>query len=676
MLPQNHAWQVTLREWMAGKTLACYDCGLPGLSYSESYFADGDDLLRAWLTFEDLGRNITKITGARIDASHYLLENIESADGIRMRLYETVEPGALAWLYSWNYPGNPYYQSAEIANRALTACMVDMIMAHDHYIDGNLQSISQDVSSMFATWAYCFDVLGGEMPNGVSIEFSRGLTDFFDRIEAQGPTGIQSDLDLPALVGMYYTAKQFHADSDTNRSERAEAYARAFMDNYYNPAGFGDHGGALDPGYNGIWIKYLTWAAHVTGYDFLTDALEKIHELKAHLTFYDQDKPYGPSSFATSTTDGSPRDQHWIYGRDVAASFLTSAADYLRYHSRDLPEWWQPFGVKSAADMKTQLAAWTLRANTQETNPAFGTWTRASDLQPAIWSNSLHLAIPRLVWDYYPADFYADFVVGGNPPLDPGDYIREFGEEFVVWQLGGISGAVHTGGRSWWQLKDGVALPGLAGGICALQFDEMGIGVLGRNRGYPGSTPDTMANVDTWAVNHVWGMVDGAPVSSALDGAQQVNVVSDGDSVMVSSGTEIGTRIIDINAERIQVSVIASEQLKENASSIYETIPLWMGDGYDFGDRLPAIHLRMAGNWVEIIPNSFFMVCDAVKLERNGRLLLIEFEKEEAVRLGPVWSSGYQRKSERIVPLHIAITQHKAVRYKINGPYKHELVKA
>lgn len=669
MLPQNHAWQVTLRDWMAGKTLACYECGLPGLSYDESYFPDNDSVLRAWLTFEDLGRHISKIRGARIDASHYLLENIESADGIRMRLDETVEPGALAWLYSWNYPGNPYYQSTEIANRALTACAVDLMMAHDHYIDGDQQSISQLVSSMFATWAYVLDVLDHEAPAEFAEAYAEGLRAFFDRIEAQGPTGIQSDLDLPALVGMHYT-EQFLAGYDG----RAEAYARAFMDKYFNAAGYGDHGGVFDPGYNGIWIKYLTWAAHVTGYDFLADALEKIHELKADLTFEEPDgEVYGPSSFATSTTDGSPRDQHWKYGRDVAASYLTSAADYLRYGSRNLPAWWMPFGVLDVDDMRAQLASWTQRANTQEANQTFGTWTRPSDLVPSVWSNSLHLEIPRLVWDFYPSGFYADFVAGENPETELADYIRKFGDEFVIWHKGDMAGAIHIGGRSWWALKDGVALPGLAGGICALWTKETGLGILGRNRGYPGTSPDTLANIDTWAVNHLWGYISGNPFTSATDAGQIVDFVADAENGMVKCESNIGTRIIDIDAERIQVSVSASDYYTEFVTALYETLPLWLGDGYQDGDTLPPIHFRTNGQWIAASSSTVWSVADAVKIERNGYLLQVQFEKPENIRLGDLWQSEYQRKNERILPLHISVIQHKAVRYTISGPYQHEL---
>ena len=113
-LPQKHDWQIALRNWLSGRGASDYECGLPGLSFDASYFASDDDTYRAWVTFENNGRDITRISGVRIAPEHFLLESIESPEGVRMKLYYKVEPACLAWLYSWDYPGNPYYQNEQV----------------------------------------------------------------------------------------------------------------------------------------------------------------------------------------------------------------------------------------------------------------------------------------------------------------------------------------------------------------------------------------------------------------------------------------------------------------------------------------------------------------------------------------------------------------------------------
>ena len=270
-LPQKHDWQVTLRNWIAGKDESDFECGLPGLSFESftSWFGSDDDIYRAWITFENLGRDIAKIDGVRIDPSCYLLSAIEQEDGIYMRLYDRVEPAAMAWLYSWDYPGNPYHQNEQVANRALVACMVDMMMAYDASIEqGNFDYFSQTYGSAFATWAYVFDMVGDLLPPAESIGYIYCLHRFFDAFEKQGPTGIQADMDLPVLIGMYYVGIP-----SVTYDPRAKDYARKFLidggtwlevehEPYFNHAGFVNHGGGFDPSYNGVSIKYMAWLVH------------------------------------------------------------------------------------------------------------------------------------------------------------------------------------------------------------------------------------------------------------------------------------------------------------------------------------------------------------------------------------------------------------------------------
>lgn len=679
-LPQQHGWQVAFRDFIAAKTLQDFDCGLRGLEYHNAYFGSDDEIYKTWITFENLGRHTAKLTGARIDSCNYLLENIEDDGtgdrpaGIYMKIDETVEPGALAWLYSWDYGGNPWYNKTEIANRAIVACMVDMIMCHDKYIDGNLASISQAVSSAFATWGYVFNTCYSLLGQQETDAWGECMQAFFHKIEEQGPTSIQADMDLPAIVGMYYSTEVLFG-----YEQRAEDYARLFMDKHFNEAGYIDHGGGFDPSYNGISLKYMLWAALVTEYDFLKDALEEMSKLKAHLTFPEPSgKVYSPSSFATSTTHGAANDQHWTFGRDVAISFLTDEAAYLRYGSRNVDSWMLPFGLKDPDGMLADIESWVDRSNgTQE---AFNKWITISDLKPSLWESSIHLQIPQLEWDFYPEDgFYenVDAVISHESSLPPvrreGDYVEQFGSDFITWKLGKMAGVIHTGGLSWWD--DSTKLPGLSGGsLCALWFEGMGLGILGRQGGYAGPNPNTWENIDTWATNHVKATKDGQPYSTARDRAPAVNVGMDGDDAIVSITTKmqpedlglIVRRSLHASPEGLQVGVICS-QGEHAPDTIHEVLPLHLGDD-DW--VLTEIRFLIDGDWVDE-PGQ----CDAVKVERNSRLMLIEFDQPAECSLSEIWHTTYQGAKTRVQMLCIDIASEGEVNYTISGPYVHELKK-
>lgn len=687
-LPQQHGWQVIFRDWIASKRLQDFDCGLPGPEYSAAFFGSDDEIYRTWITFENLGRHTAKLTGARIDSCCFLLENIEDDGtgdrpaGIYMKLDETIEPGALAWLYSWEYGGNPWYQKTEIANRAIVACMVDMIMCHDKYIDGGLASISQLVSSAFATWGYVYSVCKGLLEQEQVDAWAECMQAFFEAIDKQGPTGIQADMDLPAIVGMHYCTELLFG-----YEERAEAYAKTFLEKHFNKAGYIDHGGAYD-GYNGISIKYLAWAAHLTKYPFLVVALGKMSRLKAHMTFPEPDgRVISPSSFATSTTHGAANDQHWTFGRDVAVSFLAEEAAYLRYGSRNVDSWMQPFGLKSPDEMQGQIESWTERAN--GTEPAFNTWVTRSDLKPSLWESSIHLQGPQIEWDYYPGEgFYAevesDFYVGHDhvqlPLIVSDGFIKQFGEDFVAWKLGKMGGVIHTGGLSWWN-KDGSQGPmlaGLSGGsLCALWTEDTGMMILGRQGGYAGPDAYTWDNIDTWAANHVKATKDGRVYSNARDRESVVSIGMDEEDAIITivnlniEPDQFGLlikRTLHVSGEGVQVSLSCTQGEDSVPDTLHEVLPIYLGEKDDW--MLTELRFLINGKWIDD-PG----LCSAVKIERNSCLVKIEFNEPVQCSLGEIWTTGYQNAKSRIQPLNIDIAATGEVRYTITGPYVHELKK-
>ena len=673
MIPQNHEWQIQLWNWVKSKSLADFEVELTGLTFNESWFeqdgAYNDDAVhRLWLTCENLGRYIVKNNGLRIVPEHFLSSSIEKDGSVFMKLDELVEPAALAWIYSWNYEGNPHYQQEEVANRALVACAVDMIMAYDHFIEGNLQSISQSVASAFATWAYVYDTLGENLDTDTKLAYEFGLSEFFSTIEQQGPTGTQADLDLPGILGMFYTAQRVPGLTGI-----AEEYARSFMADYFNEAGYIDHGGGFDPSYNGISIHYLVWAAHVTGYDFLIEALDKIHDLKSHLTFPEPTddpvnigKVLSPSSFATSNTFGSCDDQYWSYGRDVAASMLTDNAAYLRYDYRNIDEWRQPFGLKPVETMLEDLRRWIVDRPITTSDPYSKTWITPLEIEMPKWQVSRHLEIPQMEWDAYPDGFYNNCCLVPDS-IHHGfgaciNFIKRFGDEFVIFRKGEYSnfgGAIHTGGLSWWD--DSTKLPGLGGGVCALWARETGTVMLGKNRGYPGSNPDTWQSIEQWAVNHIWGYKDEVPHSSARNRGQIVTTIIDGDSAMVKAEGYMYTPDGDSGVlyratYSIGKELTCSWQFEGELDDAYVSLPIYAND--------TTLSYKVGGKW-QFDPGG---MVEAIAIHRNGSAVLVELENARQITLGALWVSTYQG-NDTILPVHIDVNNG-GLRYTVSGPHK------
>jgi len=660
---QGQPWE-TLYGWLSERVVADFDCGLPGLSYDDSYFSTPDDLYRAWLSFEDLGRGLTKNGGVRLDSSHYVLSSIEQGGAVHMKLYGVTEPACMAWLYVWDYPGNPYTGSVPVANRALVAAIVDMMMSFE---DGGG---SQEKASSFHAHAYVYQQCGHLLPAAVQDAYKEGLRLTFERFETWVSTGTQADLDSPSLAAMFITGGILGSDYPA----RAEAHCDRFLDKHYRDAGYIDHGGGYDPSYNGWSIKYLMWAYHVSGNARLLDALQGMARLKVFTTLPDGDHWRGPSNFSTNTAFGAATDQAWTNGRDVMLSTLAPAAVPLRYDGRSIDGWRKPYGVVDEGQMRADLQSWTNRANNQEANTTFGTWTRSLEYDMPVWKQHWHMDLPNLAHEMYPGTFYDEALIedGTLMPFDGGaDFIEQFGDHIVSWKVGGFGGIIHTGPLSWWNAD--TKLPGLSGGsLCALWSAKGGIGLLGRQSGYAGSTPDTMDTMPTWAAHHVYGTIAGEQVSSARERNPSRSIIIDGnENAMVMVGGFMGdvqyTRKFDISASGVQVSL---ELDADGFSELWESLPFYLGESEADDGRLQFLVNDL---WQDATTEP--VTATAAKLDRGGYITLLELEQPLAVRLSDhVWTTSYQVKS-RIRSVQVDAMSGK-VRYTFSGAYKQELVKA
>ena len=124
-----------------------------------------------------------------------------------------------------------------------------------------------------------------------------------------------SDMEFFQLVGMWYAGDALGADYP----QRALARANLVIDTVTSNTGYEKHGGAFDVSYQGIALRFLTWAAMLYEDPNVNDALHKMIVLKSHLSLPEPDGSlFGPTHFSTGTAQYAPADQ-WAWVSRVSA---------------------------------------------------------------------------------------------------------------------------------------------------------------------------------------------------------------------------------------------------------------------------------------------------------------------------------------------------------------------
>lgn len=677
-LPQNSTWQVTLRSWIGTLVSTDFDTGTPGLGYDAAYFTGDDDLLyKTWITFNNLGRGISPtIEGVRVASSVFLLSTIENGGDVYMNVDNIIEPMQIAWLYDWDYPGNPYHNQIEVANRALVGAICDMIMTSENY--GNSQTSASAISAQ----AYVYSIVGHLLPATEQAAYEEGLEAVFELLDASGPTGIQADLELQGVTGMYLIGQILGGEFIT----RARTFAENFMSSHYKEAGYIDHGNGMDPSYNGFSILYMLWTAHMTDYEFIPEHLHQMSKLKAHLTFKEQpETPYaqdgifiGPSHFSTNTSLGSPVDQASSTSRDNAVGFFSSHARYLRYTGREWATWFEPVGVTDVATMLTDIEGWTDRANIVGTSlGTYNMWVWPSTNTPGVWSSTAHQFIPNMAWEAYPGTGYYNKVLEQGyydiPFEKEEDFIEQFGEDFVIWKLNGSGGVIHLGRLAWWT-PNGEALSGHSGGAISCYWTEKTrLAAFGFQSGYAGSTPDTWANVNTWASHHIWGRAGGDPFASGRNRIVEktIDINPEGTSTVLLEGA-IGDhdsgRSVDNNSVTGTINYSREFKIKQDGllitssltsdetdtiDELWDAFPFYLSDYKITRDANndAIIETYSNGVWSPLVRGQEIQV-DKVSLHKETGYVVLSFTETQTVYFEPLVSDTDYQIHSRVQMMH------------------------
>lgn len=636
-LPETHDYQRALRLYL--HTLGTNDLAVPVVPFTARSPASDDERYALWL----LALQAPGVSEIRLPAESFTLAALESTNGLAL----PAEPAAcqsLAWLASWNYPGNPYYNVRAVKLRALVLASVDLCMldalqetdprgaARSDFLGGNLIWIAD-------TFRLCKDVL----PPEARLAFETGLKKMVHRLVDWGPTGLMTDMDLFAPVGLWYARE---ALADPELSTLAETYARLLFTDpaFFNPAGYFVDNGCFDTSYNGISLYFGSWAALVSDWPFAREAVVKSLRLRAHLCFPNPGAGYsGPSAMASRTSGDPPRDQWQFPARLHADGMLDDSALLLCGIPDDAAlagaasNLVQALNRNLSAPLKTHPWAeshWSRRINYAADNAPSGHLARA---RARIQAQSLQL-----------------------PYSGSQTFIRAFGEAFTIARFPAYAVAIHTGpvGKSFGHNN----LPlGFGGGQLSVFWTPgTGVTLAGRRRGVQGGVLDSWEEWRSWPVHAVSGVTRSntlvtsnrirkpavgsrlSETGAVVEVAGRLPCLDPAAHTETDSGLEYRRRFTaDFSGVAIETTVSGAALCA--LSELHETLPFFLQE--TAVQTAAVLRVRSGGQWLDVAPGQRVAQVSAIRTHRFSGAVEVAFDRPRAVRFSPVWRDGYQTRA-------------------------------
>lgn len=630
--PTEHAYQRGLRDYLGTLTEADLTVDLNKKFTVAPPASDIEDQYRLWL----LTLHAPHVESAAIPAKAFTLKAIEGRKSLNLPTAPN-SCQALAWLASWNYPGNPYHGSAELKRRAFVVAAIDLACLDYLHEHGPASAARSDFLGGNLIWiGYTYKNVKDVIPPAARTAMEAGLKKLVLRLDRWGPKGSMTDMDLFAPVGLSYIAA---AINDPEIRQVAEAYSRRlFTDKrFFHPAGYFVDVGCFDTSYNGISIYFATWTSLATDWKFAKEAVDKAHRLRAHLCLPDPDGvAFGPSHMSSRTSADSPHDQWNFAHRPYAAALVTDEALHLARlpTSEELKSSGERLVFSFTNQMKVPVA------------PA-QTWRESH------WGNHLNFAHEHYVRGHYTRRLQLE--KENSQLLKPcyarkENFVREFGDCFVIARFDRYSAVVHTGPIRGWP-------NGLGGGmLSAFWTPEAGAALLGRRKGMQGPTKDAREEWTTWPVNAITGTrPDGRVFSSADVPQPQVrSEVKDNRAVVVVEGAiPLGDgkagpayrRQFTLEPSGLKIASTLKLDGSVKPAELTETIPIFLNDSGRVAGTKAKIEWQIGDRWVDAEPRSTEGV-KAVRVTRYAGKVLIVFDRPRRLRLSPKdWVDGYQSRA-------------------------------
>ncbi|MEM8484869.1 MAG: dockerin type I repeat-containing protein [Bacteroidota bacterium] len=672
-IPQDHDYQVTLRTYLETLTEADFEVTLEPVVYEDSFFTSMDQLHATWILLEDFGRQSTlDMTGVRVDASYFVLSSIEQNGEVYMRAGRNsgfLDPVNTAWWATWDYAGNPYFDSRAVKLRAFVASAVDMMMT-DHELEGSIVNQRSDyVGGYLAKYGYAYYVAKDLLDVEVQEAYETGLLKFFERLESYQPYGSGgADMEAFQLPALWYTAEAI--DSDDLRFRARERTLDVLQEIMRGDGHYHEHGNdGLDLSYEGILHHFLAWAALLYDDPEIDQFVDKSARLKAYQTLPEPSGHFfSPSHFNTGTAKGEANDQWHSYQRDHAMAMLSEEARYLIWTGRTLPAWYEQ-GVPSETVMRTQIAQSIIKRNDDTEATSIWAWMEPSANTPGVWRAEHWLRGLAAAAILYKPGFYAELeaLEASNAPatkppfLREENFIEEFGDTFVIARFDTYGAIIHTGSTvSQW----GNGVPGLSGGsLSAFWTESTGSVIMGRSRGTQNADADEWSGDrgwDTWAVHAISGVnASGQPFSSARNRIPEVETTITGnEAATITVSGAIGQhdnglsapdqaivgdvayeRVFSLKPSGLTVTSTLTSDESDQVTALWEMIPLFLVDTVqDEADA--SISLYVDGAWVPAT-DAVQEGVTAIRTTRFDESVKITFERPRRVKLSStIWEAS------------------------------------
>lgn len=675
-LPDEKPYQQELRRFLG--TLVAKDFE-PAVTVKPTAapITDPDELYRTWMLTTEFPRVGVIMHGARnapgvnLPADHFTLANIEDAKlGI---VQPAIWPETTAWLASWNYAGNPYYQSRALKLRAFVTASVVMMMMDD------LQEHSKLLMHNRADWigphlvmyGYVYALTKDAVSPEARAAYQACVKSMMNRVTRFGPRGDESYLDICTVVGMKLCAD---AVGDPESAKAAEAYARRFFNDpwFYNPAGYFPEQGCFDAGFNGLSLYWGTWLALAApDWTFAQDAVKKAWRLRAYLVLPEPDNQFTGLSHTNSRTGSDVYADQWDFPfRAMAATFLTDDAFcQARSHTDEK--------LKAAPEtiagmLEPQVRDYPGNDYMQRQKSAPWRWT--------MYPNSPQFPMSNYAWEFYPKGYFAkrDALVRANSPLmkfpfqraDP--FTEIFGKVFLVTKKAKFGAIVHTGPVSEFKGEGHVPFTGpygLSGGsLSAFWTPSAGSLILGRRAGmqFPNNKIPNYDTVDiwrTWPVHAVSGVTAGGKFfTSARIQEPAASIEKSGDrSIAKAAGVipsaPIGdeksldgkldyARQFTVDEKGVSIETSIAGDGKDSIAELYEVIPVYLRNAMTQPNAVPTtIEFEIGGKWAPAT-EQFSAGVQAVRLTRFGGAAIVRFDRARRVKLSPTdWNDTFMTRA-------------------------------
>lgn len=694
-LPDAHAYQRTLRAFMATLTEKDFDHGIPGMLTAAETTYTPDQQYRQHIYTMMLQPMVgTKrgSPGINMPPASYTLAQIELPDGVHRA---GGWPEATASFLQWDYPGNPFHNSRALKLRAFVSASINLMMLDDFLekSPGSRRSDWMGYQLVYTGVPYLAakDVL----PPEVQKAYETGIAKLARQIMSWGPKRDEPNLDMTAAVGVWYASK---ICNDPELTKEAEAYVRRLLTDpkYFHPAGYYLERGGLDVGFAGMGNFFAVWVALASDWPFAKDAVERAYRLRAHLMLPEVEPAgylNGPSHFNSRTSSAASMDQwDWVF-RDYAAAMLTDEAAFML----KIPE---PETLKRAALVRAGIFNHALEENPGRhvKGDRSGKNLRSSPWAWHLWDTHGFPASVNFGYEFYKPGSLAHLLelkeknseMLKSPFLREGNFVRNFSDAFIVAKRPTFAAILHTGPVGAEEPGDGLATfkgpLGFGGGqLSAFWTPATGSVILGCRRGMNWDISfDTLEEWRQWPIHAVSGMTpDGRVFTSAR--IAKPNVVSaikeDSGKVTVSgtlppqqpallvktsapgapgkdgkskpvdtltpdprpalAGKMDYSRTFEVSDAGVAIESSFTSDGKDAVAELYETIPVYLRVGAPNPKNVTTIEFQTGKEWAPAT-EEFQQGVVAARITKPGGAVTITFDRARRVKLSPAeWRNTY-----------------------------------